>query len=131
MQLEFKTLFEQALVDWPEKLDLSVLERAAPDFSRYAVKGLGRLCDDIKEKYIGTDSEVITRTLQGAIYSVIHATAKTALELKMSSIRPQAVRLLFENKLKETAAATDLNWRSEDYALAEAYFAQNSSAEAQ
>jgi hypothetical protein len=129
MQLDFKNLFEQALAAWPEQFDLSMLERAAPDLNRYAVKGLGRLSDEIGDRYIGTDSEVITRTLQGAIYSVIHATAKTVLKLELLSIRPEAVRLVFEKKLKETAASTDLNWRPEDYALAEAYFVQNSSSE--
>lgn len=125
MQLDFESLFKQALADWPGELDLRALERAAPDLSRYGVKGLGSLSDGIAEKYIGTDTEVITRTLHGAIYSVIYATAKTVLKLELSAIRPEAVRLVFEKQLKETAAATDLNWRPQDFALAEDYFAQN------
>jgi hypothetical protein len=125
MQLDFETLFKQALEDWPEQLDLSVLERPASDLSRYAVKGLGLLSHEIEEKHIGTSAEVITRTLQGALYSVIHATAKTVLKLELSSLRPQAVRLRFERQLKKAAASSSLNWEPEDYALAEAYFAQN------
>jgi hypothetical protein len=128
MQLDFENLFKQALTEWPDELDLSVLERSASDLSRYAVKGFGVLSDEIESKYIGTKTEAITRTLHYAISEVIHTAAKTILKVEPSAIRPQAVRLIFEKRLKEAAVASDLNWRSEDYALAEAYFAQNASA---
>jgi hypothetical protein len=125
MQLDFETLFKQALEDWPEQLDLSVLEYPAPDLGSYMVKGLGRISREIEEKYIGTSAEVIICTMHGALYSVIHAAAKTVLKLELSSLRPQAVRLRFERQLKREAASSDLNWEPEDYALAEAYFAKN------
>ena len=48
------------------------------------------------------------------------------MKLELSLIRPEAVRFVFEKKLKEAATATYLNWRPEDYALAEAYFTHNS-----
>ena len=131
MQLDFESLFRQALADWPDALDLSVLQYAESDLSRYAVKGLGILAEEIEDTYIGKDEEAITRTLHYAMHEVIYSTAKTVLKLDMSTIRPQAVRCVFEKRLKEAAAATDLNWRPEDYALAEAYFAQNPSAESQ
>ena len=129
MQLDFESLFSQALADWPNKLDLSVLQYAESDLSRYTVKGLGILAEEIEDTYIGTDEEAVTRTLHYAIHDVIYSTAKTVLKLDLSSLRHQAVRLVFEKRLKEAAAATDLNWRPEDYALAQAYFAQNPSSE--
>jgi hypothetical protein len=129
MKLDFESLFRQALADWPDELDLTVLQYAEADLSRYAVKGLGILAENIEDTYIGTETEVVTRTLHCAIFEVIHAAAKTMLKLELSLIRSQAVRLVFEKRLKEAAAATDLNWQPEDYALAEAYFAQNSSTE--
>jgi hypothetical protein len=125
MQLNFEYLFRRVLTDWPDELDLSVLERATPDLGRYAVKGLGTLSDDIEAKYIGKENEIIWRDLHSAMYEVIHAAAKTVLEIKVHSIRPEAVRLVFEKRLNRSAAATTLNWLPEDYALAEAYFAQN------
>lgn len=125
MQLDFESLFQQALTDWPEELDLSILQYAELNLSGYAVKGLGILAEDIEDTYIGTATEAITRTLHYAIHEVIHATAKTVLKLYLPLIRPEAVRLVFERRLKEAATATDLNWRPEDYALAEAYFSQN------
>jgi len=128
MQLDFENLFAQALTDWPAEIDLSVLERSAPDLSRYAVKGFGALSDEIENKYIGTKAEALIRTLHYAISEVIHAAAKSILKLETSAIRPQAVRLIFEKRLKDAAAASDLNWQPEDHALADAYFAQNASA---
>lgn len=127
IQLDFESLFKQALTEWPKELDLSELQQAAPELSRYAVKGLGIISDEIEEQYIGQNAEVIMRTLHSAMYAVIHATAKTVLKVELSSIRPEAVRLIFEKKLKAAAAASDLNWSAEDYALVESYFTQNSS----
>ncbi|MGZ9712698.1 hypothetical protein ACXX82_18060 [Glaciimonas sp. GNP009] len=45
--------------------------------------------------------------------------------VESKSLRVDAVRLVFERRRKKAAALTTLNWRPEDYALAEAYFAQN------
>jgi hypothetical protein len=126
MQLDFENLLRQALTDWPAELDLSSLERSAPDLSRYALKGIGMLSDEIEIKYIGTEIEVLARTLHYSIYEVIHATAKNVLGLQLSAIRPQAVRLIFEKRLRADAISKDLNWQPEDYALVESYFAQNS-----
>lgn len=125
IKLDFESLFKQALADWPNVLDLSVLQYAKFDFSQYAVKGLGSLAEEIENGYIGTEGEAVTRTLHYAIHDVIYSVAKTILKLDLSLIRPEVVRLTFENRLREAILVTDLNWRAEDYALAEAYFAQN------
>ena len=124
-QLDFTSLFTQALMDWPQELDLSELQHAAPDFSRYTVSGLGNLSAQIEEKYIDVDTEVIFRDLHISIYSVVLAAAKFVLEIKMSSIRPETVRLIFERRLKTAASAPNLNWRSKDYDLVKSYFTQN------
>lgn len=123
--LNFESLFNQALKNWPDAIDLSALQYAEPDLSNYAVKGLGVLIEDIENTYIGMDAEAITRTLHYALSDVIHAVAKLVLKLELTSIRPESVRLFFERRLMDAAAASDLNWKPEDYALAEAYFAQN------
>ena len=124
MRLNFDGLLIKALKEWPHKFDLSVLQYANPDLSRYTAKGLS---DAIEDRYIGTETEVITRTLHGAIYSVVHTAAKTVVQVELSSLRSEAGRLVFEQYLKKSAVSTTLNWRSEDYKLAEDYFAQNSS----
>lgn len=126
MRLDFESLFRQALKDWPEALDLRVLEYTTPDLSRYTVKGLGNLSDEIEESYIGTDVEIIFRDLHISIYTVVREAAKYVLEINMSTIRAEAVRLVFERRIKYAVSATNLNWSQADYDLVESYFAHNS-----
>lgn len=125
IQLDFDDLYKLALTDWPNVIDLTELQQALPDISRYTVKGLGVLSDDIEEKYIGKENEIIWRELNSAIYEIIHATAKTVINVEKTSIRPEAVRLVFERQLKSSAQSTTLNWQPEDYALVKSYFIQN------
>lgn len=99
IQLKFDELFRQALMDWPEALDLSVLEYATEDLSRYCVKGLGAKSEEMEEKYIGTALEVIFCDLHLSIYTVVLAAAKNVMEIQMSLVRPEAVRLVFERRL--------------------------------
>ncbi len=125
IQLDFESLFQQALNNWPEVLDLSTLEYAEPDLSRYTVKGLGVLSDEIEDKIIGSDLEVISSALHIAIYTLLLSAAKFVLEVKRSSIRPEMVKLIFEERLKAFSSRSDLNWNEEDYKLVESYFSQN------
>lgn len=126
-QLIFDGLYNSALKDWPYIIDLSELQQALPDLSRYSVKGLGLLSDDIEEKYIGKENEIIWRGLNSAIFEVIHTIAKTVVKVEKNTIRPEAVRLIFEKRLKQSAESNSLNWLPEDYALVVSYFSQNSS----
>ncbi len=126
-QLSFENLYKQALIDWPETLDLSELQYATPDFSRYTVKGLGVLSDDIEHRSIGTELEVIFRVLHTSIYSTVHSIAKFTTEIKVSSIRPRTIQLIVDERLKTSLSRSDLNWKKEDYKLVELYFSQNKS----
>lgn len=53
IQLTFESLYRQALMDWPEEIDLRTLQYSSSDLSRYTIKGLGTLSDEIEERYIG------------------------------------------------------------------------------
>ncbi|EDY87433.1 hypothetical protein GP5015_914 [gamma proteobacterium HTCC5015] len=125
MQLDFETLFNQALSDWPEELDLSVLEHADSDFSHYSVKGLGDVFYEIEGKFIDSELEVIFCELHMAIYILLRSTAKFLKGIKRSSIRSKMVKLIFEERLKRSCARSDLNWREADYKLVELYFSKN------
>jgi hypothetical protein len=127
IKLNFEELFRQALSEYPEELDLSELQKNALDFSRYTVKGLYSIFEQAEELYIGSDVEIIMRNLHSSIYEVVLAAAKNITKIKSSSIRREIVKLIFENRLRNTAAATDLIWRPEDYALIESYFIENPS----
>ena len=125
IQLNFKSLFRQALNNWPEVIDLSTLEYAESDLSRYTVKGLGVLSDEIEDKIIGSDLEVISSALHIAIYTLLLSAAKFVMEVRSSSIRPEMVKLIFEERLKASSLRCDLNWDEEDYEVVKSYFAQN------
>ncbi len=125
-QLNFDYLFKQAISVWPNELDLSRLQSTTPEFANYTVKGLGMILDEIEELYIGKENEIIWRDLHCAIYEVLHAVAKFVLEFKVSAIRPESVRFIFERRLKTAASSQDLGWCPEDYEAVESYFSQNS-----
>lgn len=123
--MKFINLFRQALLDWPVEIDLTEIQHATPDLGRYIVKGLSDVSDEIEDKYIGSEMEVLLCNLHTAIYTVVLAAAKYVVSVEMSSIRPEAVRLVFERRLQYERSANDLNWQTEDYDLVDLYFAQN------
>ncbi|CAK0752984.1 Immunity protein 63 domain-containing protein [Gammaproteobacteria bacterium] len=125
-QLDFENIIKQALTDWPKELDVSELQHASLNLDRYTVNGLGALSDEIEEKYIGKENEVIHRELHNAIYEVIHEAAKCITNIQASSIRSEAVRLVFERRLRKSASSLGLNWQPEDFTLVRSYFEQNS-----
>ena len=124
IQLDFESLYAQALVAWPNVLDLRELQHVAPEFSRYTVKGLGMIFDEIEERTIGKENEIIWRNLHYAIYGVIHETAKNVVKLEATSVRLDAVRLGFERRLRKAVSTPDLNWTVEDISLVNRYFTQ-------
>lgn len=126
-QLNFDSLFKQAIVMWPNELDLTQIQYVTPDFLRYIVKGLGAISDDIGEKYINKENEIIWRELHESICEAIHAAAKFSLKIRLSDIRVEAVRFIFEKRLKKSASAQDSYWSQEDFYLVESYFIQNQS----
>ena len=119
MKPSFESLFRSALKEWPETLDLAELNYQ--DGGRYSVLGLGRQLEKIEQGYIGNKEEVIWRELHWAIFTVIHSLAKNLLELKLSSVRVEAVQRIFEQRLQSAIAAKDPAWDAEDFALAQAY----------
>jgi hypothetical protein len=89
------------------------------------VKGLGDVFDEIEEKIIGSELEIIFSDLHASIYTLLFSAAKFVMEAKRSSIRPKTVQLIFEKRLKASSSRTDLNWNEGDYKLVELYFSQN------
>ena len=127
MQLKFDDLFKRGREDWPAELDLSVLQQIEADLSRYTVKGLGQISDEISERYINDLDEIIMRNLHDAFFEVIHSSAKNILKLDSASIRPEAVRIIFERRLRSAVASKSLGWLPNEISLVESYFSQNNS----
>ncbi|HVZ42322.1 MAG TPA: hypothetical protein VHA82_00820 [Ramlibacter sp.] len=124
-QLKFDALFRAALKDWPEALDLTVIETADTELSRYSIRGLGRQAEDIERRYFGKKDEVIRRELHWALYTVIHAAARNITSLRVTAIRAETVRSTFERRLRTAADAKDGEWEAADFALVNRYFEEN------
>lgn len=121
--LYFPILFERALRDWPQIIELSQLE--LPDTKHYSVLGLALQADNIADKYIGDPEEIILRNLHSAIFSSIHSAARYSVLIEIRYLRPSAVRANFHERLRKAVDISALNWTEADIALVHKYFAQN------
>ena len=115
----FETIFKKALGEWSETLNLAVIQHQ--DGGRYLVPGLGRQLEQIERGYIGSKEEIIWRELHWAIFTVIHSVAKSLSEIRVLSIRAEAVQCIFEQRLQTAMAAKDTAWDADDFALVQAY----------
>ncbi|WP_076999384.1 hypothetical protein [Variovorax sp. KK3] len=118
-EANFAALFQSALAEWPETVNLAEIQRQSGD--RYTIRGLGRLLEEIEYPHIGSKEEVVVREVHWSIYTMIHMLAKSMLELKPSTIRPEAVEHIFRRRLQTAVDFKDPRWRAEDFALAQAY----------
>lgn len=124
-KLSFDCLLESALLDWPRELDFGTLQYSDQESGRYVVGGLGRVADNIEDKYIGRRDEILMRHIHASIYYVAHAVAKYLIKVDVLSIRYDAVRQIFESRLNDELLNTESSWGGEDIALVKAYFADN------
>ena len=65
----------QALSEWPQQLDFQLFH-VNKDMSNYSVKGLGMMADNIADKYINHELEVIYRHLHLAIQIELRKVAR-------------------------------------------------------
>jgi len=117
---KFSALFEAAVREWPEIVDLTELQQHQSG-NHYIVCGLDRLVEKIESPYIGSKEEVVLRELHWSIFIVIHGLAKSLLKLNLSSIRAEAVEKIFKQRLRAAIDAKDSRWSKEDYTLALSY----------
>jgi hypothetical protein len=122
MPLNFDSLLAKACLDYPEEIDLNFLLQPGENANRYTIKGLGLVCDDIADRYIGTPDEIIFRNLHSAIYSVLHGVGAFVTGVKLSTLRPEAIRIRFEKHLRHAMNMPDLGYSLADIELAKKYF---------
>ncbi|WP_143684591.1 hypothetical protein [Variovorax sp. KK3] len=118
-QANFVDLFHRAVAEWPETVNLAEIQNRSGD--HHSIRGLWTLLEEIEDPHIGSKEEVVVRELHWSIYTVIHMLAKSMLELKPSSIRPEAVEHIFRRRLQTAVDLKDPRWSVEDFALAQAY----------
>lgn len=120
MRKKFEIIFRGAIKEWPEEVDLSILQNQRKE--GHEVSGLWKIVEEIENSHIGTKEEVIFRELHWSIYIFIHSIALNLLHLKTSNIRPEAVEKIFERRLQAAIDSRDSSWRTEDFSLANEYF---------
>ncbi|WP_157221517.1 hypothetical protein [Herbaspirillum sp. YR522] len=123
MTLKFNDLLVKAFLDWPQEIDLNPLVKGGDE--RYSIKGLGQMSDAISKGYIGTSEEVMLRNLHDAIYEVLHGVAAYTTRIKISELRPEAIRIRFERRLQNALKMPELGYLSEDIKLVKRYFSTN------
>lgn len=122
----FEEMFRLALLEWPPRIGVDVIEHVETDPLRYAIEGLGATLEEIELKCIGTDGEVLWRHLHNAIYWAIHDGARFVTRIETAVLRVTLIRSSFEQDLREAAAkGPELLWRPEDYAAVREYFDEN------
>lgn len=118
----FAYLFETAVKEWPETVDLAEIQHQSGDL--YTVAGLGRLLEEIEDPHIGSKEEVVVRELHWSIFTVIHSLAKSLLKVSPSSVRSEAVEEVFKRRLRTAVASKDPRWSAEDFSLAQTYLGE-------
>lgn len=130
MDLKFDALLAQALRDWPSEIDLSKLEKGSPESLRYTIEGLGERADKIEERYYGAAEEIIFRNLHGGIANVLHTVGAYVTRVRLTDLRPEAIRVKFEMHLRDCMEGPDPTFLPEDIKVGEQYFSVNQSLKA-
>lgn len=125
MTLNFNDLLNRAFLDWPSKINLSDLVKSGSESTRYSIKGLYEISEDVAARYIGTPEEVILRNLHDAIYEVLHGVSAYVTRIEMSELRREAIRSRFEARLHDGIKIPELNCSPEDIQLIKDYFSEN------
>lgn len=147
-ELYFESLFNQYLKDWPKSLSLrlhtQVFNEAVPtnkgydiikfknlpwdgEKNGYIVEGLGVVEDEILEKYLGRNDEVIWSCLNRAFGIVIHEAAYYLENLIIKNLRKDLVKKHFEDGLKIVIneKTEETSWTIKDIDLTKRYFSVN------
>ncbi len=124
-QLDFLTLLNRALQDWPEEILLvesNGLEQPE-DYKIYSI--VGNIRDIIHEKYLGTLEDILAVNLHDAIFSAMHKTLTLLTKIKPVEVRADAIKKDFDRRLHDAIARPTLGWTDSDKRLAQAYLDSN------
>lgn len=123
---EFDRLFAQTSAEWPASLPAVVRFFDGEDGrTSYMVEGLVDLEDEIADRWIGSEAEVIVRHMHQAIAIRLHALAPEVKVLRPAALERRAVKAALDDLLGRLGAA-DAGWTAQDVYLIAQYFAINS-----
>jgi hypothetical protein len=124
MSFKFEDLLSRALAEWPAEIDVHSLRRSKPESGLYSIRGLYDMADVRESRYIGSPEETIMRNLHTALYEVLHGAAAYVTRIRLSELRPEAVRVRLERRIREYLDAPE-DCRPQDIELGKRYFAEN------
>jgi hypothetical protein len=124
MQYKFDELLSEALMDWPEEIDLRDALRVESQ-ARYSVKGLGHMVETLSDRYIGREDEVIFRNMHQSIHVVLHRIAPDVTRIKIANLRSQVIQRHFEICLRDGMRIADMGYSQADIAVCKSYFEAN------
>lgn len=96
MKPSFDQLYETAIAEWPERLDLAVTDKGPV----YVVEGLAPLQERIAAKWAGKPSGVLMRNLHWAISAVANRAFEWREPVDVRSLSREAIRDKFEADLQ-------------------------------
>jgi hypothetical protein len=125
IELNFSLIFEHAISEWPVSIDVEALYYAKDKPQKYSVIGLGEMKDDICEKYLNTEYELLICNMHEAIFVTVRSLAELCTLININHIRKSVVKKKFEEKIRRAIEIPELNANSEDIALVKKYLSLN------
>ncbi|OQW53985.1 MAG: hypothetical protein A4S14_00625 [Proteobacteria bacterium SG_bin9] len=115
---DFDHLFEAAIAEWPERLDLKVIESGPV----YFVEGLARLQEKLAAQWIGKPSGVLMRNMHWAISAVANRAFEKREPVIVRDLSKDAIRAKFEADLT-SILYRPLNWKPAEIDAIKQYLA--------
>lgn len=115
---DFDHLFETAIAEWPERLDLKVIDSGPVFF----VEGLARLQEKLAAQWIGKPSGVLMRNMHWAISAVANRAFEKREPVVVRDLSKDAIRTKFEADLN-CIVDRPLNWKPAEIDAIKQYFA--------
>ena len=118
----FDKYFNRAILEWPEKIEVKKIIFTVDDKSIFSTIDMYKLYEEISDKYLGGDEEVLMVHIHECIYKIMHMTARYTSVIRPRDLRRSEVREIFEGII--SSLSREYGWRDQDFAMVEAYFSE-------
>lgn len=115
---DFDRLFDAAIAEWPETLDLRVIDSGPVFF----VEGLAKLQEKLAAQWIGKPSGVLMRNMHWAISAVANRAFEKREPVIVRELSKESIRTKFEADLY-VIVDRPLNWKPAEIDAIKQYFA--------
>jgi hypothetical protein len=123
--LRFDIMLKQALDQWPEEIDVSVLIYTQKERNLYSVVGLHELQEAITSDYKHSAHDFLMVNLHWSILRVVHKAAQYMDKVNIRNVRKEAIKEQLDSLLDKVRAGTPDEFGDDAIALAKNYFLEN------